>query len=1501
MRIIFIDQEDIVEVISLCTGPTNIWTQFALPSEPWSSGRTTGDPKLNFNGRNHDAADAIVLDSCEIFVAGYVFWYTGVYGNSEYSRVFSVSTNGGGTFSDLQDFYGYTAGTQAGAYDPLYWTNQINSVALAKNGNTVYVLHNTADNNQYQFEPPPLENFLITSVTTDLGLSWTHNFTPGYENQISTTEAIYTQNGLFHVGGDTKTTLERNESRANLYVSQSTDEGLLWNTTLVLDNTQAYPVSDYGYSRLATSIANVNGYCGILLNGWNTSTGNSVIYYLNPTSNTSWDIKTLYDHDSGDNNYYFYNEPSADYNRMKLLSLQNEPGTLLAFYGDQSSRIHRLRSTDSGNTWSAPSQVYPITVFDEITPDVTFSRWSWGPLINIKQEYYPNSGNSPLGVEWNIDGWSDLSNVTTRTYGNFVDLNQNWVGANVKTHYWVMHTIESDRYFKFKFTDWGNAKTGASFVYNRQEIDSTGANISGVVTVTKPVTELIYDIDRIGFGPNFDAVELANGNVVVVLCAQVPNPDDMVNFDAIKYVISTDGGNNFNQHGWATTATDYNTSFSSKFNNYGYKALASGNDVMLVGATNNQNNAIRFTPQAGAAAPPQPALPVTAPFIMEFDPSINTGISININGPAHVEIDWGNGQKTIKYNPGGGSQTASHDYGANISLKEIRIVGKTTGINFFNSSGFTAVKSWGNLQTFSEINFNDCVNLARVPNTAPANVTNYTYMFAGTGMNDSNISTWDTSNVTNMSYMFYNATAFNQDINSWNTGNLTTAEAMFSGATSFNQSLNSWNISNVLNTSQMFYNATSFNGNISLWDTGNVTNMTQMFTLTPFNQDIGAWNVSNVTNMTSMFSSASAFNQDIGAWDTGNVTAMTGMFSSALVFNQDIGSWNVSNVTNMDSMFTSAEVFNQNLSAWCVTNIPSEPSLFRFGATAWTLPKPIWGVCPGTPMILEYNPILNTSVDQPNAGIAFYGAVNGLVNWGDGQVDVITNSVGQFYKYHDYGSNTSLKTITITGSMPGEISFPNGSRLGYTKVVDWGNLGASYISLDQCINLSNVPNVAPPTTNFYNLFYGCENFNDANVNLWNVSNVTNMNQMFKNATAFNQDISGWSTSNVTNMSQMFWAANTFNQDLSSWCVSNFGSEPSDFSTGATAWTLPKPVWGTCPTQVPNTLPMILTWSPSGASSTVVLQFSGNVNTRVNWGDGNIQTVSTTSDLSHTYSSSGSYTISIKGQTDKFSLFSTNKAPLVAVNDFGGLLNLSSLYQAFIFCTGLASVPNTLPGTVSNVSGMFFGCSSLNDANITLWDTSNITDMNRLFYSTPFNKALGFWNTSNVTDMSFMFTDTPFNQNIGSWDTGNVVNMRNMFKYAPFNQNISAWNVSNVTNMEQMFASTSFNQNLSSWDTGKVTNMSQIFYGTPFNQNIGAWNTGNVTNMSYMFYDTSFNQDISSWNTGNVTNMQYMFANDAAFNQDLSGWCVTNISSEPTGFSTGTTAWTLPKPVWGTCP
>jgi len=94
--------------------------------------------------------------------------------------------------------------------------------------------------------------------------------------------------------------------------------------------------------------------------------------------------------------------------------------------------------------------------------------------------------------------------------------------------------------------------------------------------------------------------------------------------------------------------------------------------------------------------------------------------------------------------------------------------------------------------------------------------------------------------------------------------------------------------------------------------------------------------------------------------------------------------------------------------------------------------------------------------------------------------------------------------------------------------------------------------------------------------------------------------------------------------------------------------------------------------------------------------------------------------------------------------------------------------------------------------ITGWDTSCVTNMERMFFDSDFNQDISNWDTSNVTNMAIMFERaSEFNQDITGWDTSSVTDMSRMFRLATnFNQDLSSWCVSLITEEPVAFAENS---------------------------------------------------------------------------------------------------------------
>lgn len=198
------------------------------------------------------------------------------------------------------------------------------------------------------------------------------------------------------------------------------------------------------------------------------------------------------------------------------------------------------------------------------------------------------------------------------------------------------------------------------------------------------------------------------------------------------------------------------------------------------------------------------------------------------------------------------------------------------------------------------------------------------------------------------------------------------------------------------------------------------------------------------------------------------------------------------------------------------------------------------------------------SNDQVGLPLVNGGAYNFSVDWGDGNSGVVT-SWDDPDASHGY-VNPGTYNVTISSNIPGE-DLAVGDLIGWnfgangvykysiTGISQWGNLvlGDSVTATDTGGYFTGASNLvitatdspylkADTTTNMSQAFWDCTALTQ--VGDWDTSNVTNMSEMFRGATLFNQDIGDWDTGNVENMEGMFRQASAFNQDIGNWNTSS---------------------------------------------------------------------------------------------------------------------------------------------------------------------------------------------------------------------------------------------------------------------------------------------------------------------------------------------------------------------------
>ena len=190
-------------------------------------------------------------------------------------------------------------------------------------------------------------------------------------------------------------------------------------------------------------------------------------------------------------------------------------------------------------------------------------------------------------------------------------------------------------------------------------------------------------------------------------------------------------------------------------------------------------------------------------------------------------------------------------------------------------------------------------------------------------------------------------------------------------------------------------------------------------------------------------------------------------------------------------------------------------------------------------------------------------------------------------------------------------------------------------------------------------------------------------------------------------------------------------------------------------------------------------------------------------------------------------------------------NASWLFQGFVNLKTINFGNCFVTSSVTRMSGMFEGCSSLTVLDLSCFETSAVTDMYGVFSScgSLTHLDLTSFDTSNVTDMSSMFDGcrSLTSLDLTSFGTSNVTTMESMFYECKslVSLNLTNFDTSSVTRMDFMFekCNSLTSLDLSSFDTSNVTYMNWMFSwcSSLTSLNLSRFDASAVAGMYSMFY------------------------------------------------------------------
>ena len=228
----------------------------------------------------------------------------------------------------------------------------------------------------------------------------------------------------------------------------------------------------------------------------------------------------------------------------------------------------------------------------------------------------------------------------------------------------------------------------------------------------------------------------------------------------------------------------------------------------------------------------------------------------------------------------------------------------------------------------------------------------------------------------------------------------------------------------------------------------------------------------------------------------------------------------------------------------------------------------------------------------------------------------------------------------------------------------------------------------------------------------------------------------------------------------------------------------------CPVP-PSTGTFVSVWDTRNISGGSTNEFSvmlglmsqGNYNFSVDWGDGNVETITSYNNRTHAYAVPGIYEIRITGTIEGFRVVKDddkiisikqwgdlrltragfsgtnfglyfagcNNLDLSQVTDVPNFTNTTNFYSAFSYCTTLTTINRINEWNIADivsVQAMFQECTNLN-IDISNWDVTNITNASLFMFNTGLTPAnldaiYNGWGSQNVNNgVTATFTPTKY--------------------------------------------------------------------------------------------------------------------------------------------------------------